>query len=108
MNHRGRDIARSDRGRVLSPVPTRVGTAGPSRAFGPITRRDIVRLSDQVWPGDKLAYEGVVSELANDGDSIVVTADLTWRRQTGPAAVSSSAKFRIPHDETANEPNGQT
>jgi acyl dehydratase len=56
-------------------------------------RRFTVRFLDQVWPGDELACEGVVTRRVVDGDDELLTVDLTCRRQTGAVAISGSAEF---------------
>lgn len=58
-------------------------------------QRYTVRFSEQVWPGDELVCDGVVTDRADDGDDVVVTVDLTCRRQTGAVAVAGSAEFRF-------------
>lgn len=69
-------------------------------------RRFTVRFSEQVWPGDELTCDGVVSGRVEDGDEDVVTVDVTCRRQTGALAVSGSAEFRIAADRAALQRNG--
>jgi acyl dehydratase len=61
-------------------------------------RRFTVRFSEQVWPGDELVCNGVVTDRSDEGDDVVVTVDLTCRRQTGAVAVAGSAEFRFPAD----------
>lgn len=61
-------------------------------------RRFTVRFSEQVWPGDELVCDGVVTDRVDDGDDVVVTVDLTCRRQTGAVAVAGSAEFKFAAD----------
>jgi acyl dehydratase len=58
-------------------------------------RRFSVRFSEQVWPGDELTCEGVVTDRVECEDGERVTVDVTCRRQTGSVAVSGSAEFLI-------------
>jgi acyl dehydratase len=55
-------------------------------------RRFRTRFSEQVWPGDELTCEGVVS--AVEGDRVLV--ELTCTRQTGGVAVTGEAEFLLP------------
>ena len=55
-------------------------------------RRFRTRFSEQVWPGDELSCEGVVT--AVEGDR--VTVELTCTRQTGGVAVTGEAEFLLP------------
>ena len=52
-------------------------------------RRFRTRFSEQVWPGDELTCEGVVTSV--QGDRVVVA--LTCTRQTGGVAVTGEAEF---------------
>ena len=55
-------------------------------------RRFRTRFSEQVWPGDELTCEGVVT--AVEGHR--VTVELTCTRQTGGVAITASADFVLP------------
>ena len=55
-------------------------------------RRFRTRFSEQVWPGDELTCEGVVT--AVEGDRVVVA--LTCTRQDGGVAVTGEAEFLLP------------
>lgn len=54
-------------------------------------RRFRTRFLEQVWPGDELTCEGVVTSV--QGDRVVV--ELTCTRQTGGVAVSGEAEFLL-------------
>ncbi|WP_330256235.1 MaoC/PaaZ C-terminal domain-containing protein [Nocardia sp. NBC_00565] len=59
-------------------------------------RRFSVRFKEQVWPGDILTCTGEVTdtEPTPDGKQLVTVA-LTCTRQTGGAAITGTAEFRV-------------
>ncbi|MFF3574790.1 MaoC/PaaZ C-terminal domain-containing protein [Nocardia jiangxiensis] len=59
-------------------------------------RRFAVRFKEQVWPGDILTCTGEVTdtEPTSDGNRLVTVA-LTCTRQTGGAAITGTAQFRV-------------
>ncbi|WP_067663027.1 MaoC/PaaZ C-terminal domain-containing protein [Nocardia miyunensis] len=59
-------------------------------------RRFGVRFKEQVWPGDILTCTGEVTDTrpTSDGGQLV-TVELTCTRQTGGAAITGTAEFRI-------------
>jgi acyl dehydratase len=59
-------------------------------------RRFRVRFLEQVWPGDVLTCQGVVSALAQGEEGRIVTVDLSCTRQTGGLAISGAAEFVLP------------
>lgn len=59
-------------------------------------RRFRVRFLEQVWPGDVLTCQGVVSALAQGEEGRIVTVDLSCTRQTGGLAISGTAEFVLP------------
>jgi acyl dehydratase len=56
-------------------------------------RRFLVRFRDQVWPGDVLTCNGLVTTVTPSGAQRLVTVELTCARQTGDLVITGEADF---------------
>jgi acyl dehydratase len=54
------------------------------------------RFTSQVWPGDTLTAEAVITEVRSDGDATVADFSVSTKNQKGEVVFSGQASARVP------------